>query len=434
MQSHLIRGDLLLNQERFDMAIEEYRQALSGDPTNGFVHLRLSTALLRAGRWNEALRSADVALAQEPNEPGVFVTRTLIYLDRSMLKEAEASIQKAIALEPDDPDHHGLLARVLYERSRFPEALTASEQGLALDAGSELCLTYRARTLSALGRHEESRGISEELLREDPLDSWNHCLRGEELLMHGAPHQARVHFLESLRLAPGNQAAREGFAMALKARSPIFGAILSCCLWIQRFKARYVWATLIALLVIVRAGGSFVANHPEWALAWEIFRTVLFGFFILLFIANPMFDLILRFDPEGRHALSDDEKRATNWYLVCFGLAALCGLWTAWSGNGSLPRQMGVVFLILSGLVYETFQASPGYVRKRLGWLTFACGALIATLPIVGPLLLVLSLTARFRLGAMFALQYIIWLPVIVVLVSGFSDSIRKWLERRRPD
>jgi Flp pilus assembly protein TadD len=434
MQSHLIRGDLLLNQERFEMAVEEYRQALAGDPTNAFVHLRLATALLRAGRWNEALRSADVALAREPNEAGVYVTRTLIYLDRSMLKEAEEAIRQAIELDPGDADHYGLLARALYERSQYQDALEATEEGLELDAGSDLCLTYRARALSALGRHDESRGISEELLREDPLDSWNHCLRGEELLLQGKPHEARTHFLESLRLAPGNQAAREGFAIALKARSPVFGAILSCCLWVERFKARYVWGALIALFVVIRIGNGMVASHPEWALVWELFRSILFGGFVFFFIANPMFDLVLRFDPEGKHALSDDERRATNWYLVCFGLAALCGLWTAWSGKVAMPRQMGVAFLFLSGLVHTTFQASRGYVRKRLAWLTVGLGVLLTTLPVVGPVLLVVSLKSSFPAGAKFALYYLIWLPGLVMLTSAFSTSLRDWLEKRRPD
>jgi tetratricopeptide (TPR) repeat protein len=351
-----------------------------------------------------------------------------------MLKEAEAAIRQAVELEPDDPDNHGLLARVFYERSRFQEALDATGQGLVQDAGNDLCLTYRARALSSLGRHEESHGVSEDLLREDPLDSWNHCLRGEELLHQGKPHEARVHFLESLRLSPGNQAAREGFAIALKARSPIFGAILNYCLWIQRFKARYLWGALILMFVVMRIGGGIVAKHPEWALAWEIFRTVFFGSFIFLLLANPMFDLILRFDPEGRHALSDDERKATNWYLVCFALAALCGLWTAWSGNGFMPRQMGLAFLVLSGAVYETFQATPGYVRKRMAWLTIVLGALIASLPVVGPLLFVLCLAWKSKLGLALALHYLMWLPVVVVLISVFSDSLRKWLERQRPD
>lgn len=434
MQSHLIRGDLLLNQDRFEMAIEEYRQALAGDPTNAFVHLRLASALLRAGRWNEALRSADVALAHEPNEPSVHMTRALIYLERSMLKEAEAAVRQAIELEPADADNHGLLARTLYERSRFQEALDATEQGLGLDASNDLCLTYRARALSSLGRHEESHGISEELLREDPLDSWNHCLRGEELLSLGKPHEARVHFLESLRLSPGNPAARQGFAIALKARSPIFGFILNFCLWSQRFKARYLWGALILMFVVMRMGDGIVAKHPEWGVAWEIFRTVFFGTFIFLFLANPMFDLILRFDPEGKHALSDDERRATNWYLVCFALAGLCGLWTAWSGNGFLPRQMGLAFLLLTGAVYETFQATPGYVRRRMAWVTIILGILIATLPVVGPLLLIVSLAWKLKLGMLFAVQYIVWLPLVVMLASVFADSLRNWLERQRPD
>lgn len=432
MHAHLIRADLLLGQGRFEMAIEEYRQALSSDPTNARVHIRLATALLRAGRWNEALRSADVALQSEPNDPEVFWTRALIFLDRGMLKEAESAIRRAIELEPDDAQNHGLLARILYERNLHAEANAATAEGLALDAGDDLCLTYRARSLAALGRHEESAPISEELLREDPLDSWNHCLRGEELLLQGKPDEARIHFLESLRLSPGNEAARAGFATALKARSPLFGSMLALFVWTERFKARYIWGALIVLFVGMRMGDRLVAQHPALGVGWEIFKAAFFGAFILMFLANPMFDLILRFDKEGRFVLSDDEKRATNWYLLCFALAGLCGLWAATSGNGRLPRQLGIGCLLFCAPLYQIFQATPGYVRKRLSWLTAGMAAALLSLPVVVPVALVLLLRWGSKPGVWFMVQFLIWGPVLIMLFCAFSDNIRNWLEKRQ--
>lgn len=434
MHAHLIRADLLLSQGRVEMAIEEYRQALSADPTNARVHNRLATALLRAGRWNEALRSADVALQSEPNDPEVFWTRALIFLDREMLKEAESAIRRAIELEPDDAQNHGLLARILYERNLYREAITATDEGLALDAGDDLCLTYRARSLAALGRHDESAPISEELLREDPLDSWNHCLRGEELLLQGKPNEARVHFLESLRLSPGNEGARAGFATALKARSPLFGAMLALFLWTDRFKARYIWGALIVMFVGMRMGNQFVAQNPSLGVGWEIFKAIFFGAFILMFLANPMFDLILRFDKEGRYVLSDDEKRATNWYLLCFALAGLCGLWAATSGNGRLPRQMGIGCLMFCAPLYQIFRATPGYVRRRMAWLTATLAAALLSLPVVVPIALVILLRWGNKSGIWLMVNYLIWAPVVIVLFCAFSDTIRNWFERRRPD
>lgn len=429
-----MRADVLLQQGRHEMAIEEYRQALSFDPTNAYVHCRLAFALLQAGRWNEALRSSDVALTSEPNEPRVHWTRALIWLERSSPKEAEASIRRAIELDPTEPDFHGLLARCLLERSLREEAIAAADVGLALDADNELCLTFRARALAALGRHAESEGISETLLRDDPLDAWNHCLRADELLIQGRPNEAKTHYLEALRLDPGNAVARAGFATSLKARSPIFGLMLAFFIWTDRFKAIAVWGAILVLAVGVQVGGRLVADHAEWGVAYEIFRTVFFGAFILIFLAHPMFDLILRFDREGRFALSDDEKRATNWYLVCFGLAALCGVWAVWSGKSFLPKQIGIATLFLCAPIQQTFSATVGHVRNRMAALTITVATVLLTLPIMVPIAAWLVFELRSKLGMRLVLNYYLWTPTAILLFCAFSDSIRNWLEKRRPD
>lgn len=434
MQRHLIRADLLYSQRRYAMAIDAYREALADDPLNATVHVRLALALLREDKWNEALRSADVALGQEPDDPEIQFVRALIFLERSMLKEAEAALRSAQENAPDDAEVRGLLARVYYEKKSFEEALAATEAGLALDADNDLCLTYRARALAALGRHAESEPIAEVLLQEDPLDAWNHCLRGEQLLVQGKPHEARGHFLESLRLDPGNTAAREGFALALKARSPLFGAFLSFCLWTDRFKARSLWGALIVMFLGVRFGNAWVGHHPGWGAPWEILKAVVFGGFILMLLANPLFDLILRFDSEGRHALSDDERRATHWYLALIGLAGLCGLWAAWSGKGILPRQLGIAFLVLCAAVYQIFQARSAWVRRRMAWPTVGLAAVLISLPLTGPLLIVFAVTSGSAPAAKAAVYLVLALPVVAVVFGAFADGIRKWLEQRCPD
>jgi hypothetical protein len=93
-------------------------------------------------------------------------------------------------------------------------------------------------------------------------------------------------------------------------------------------------------------------------------------------IANPIFDLMLRFDSEGRHALSADELRATNWYLPCLGFGGLCLIWMCLSKGGALPRELGMASFLLCFAVSQVFEAT----------------------------------------------------------YTAFSDDLRNWLEKRRPD
>lgn len=424
----------MLDQQRFDQAITELRLAASEDPEQAFILSTLTIALLRANRWQEAMETIRAALAKEPDDAYNHWVLTLVWLERNHLKEAEESIKQAIELDPDDADHHGLQARVLYERNRFSEALAAADAGLALDASNDLSLTYRARALMSLGQKTEAHAVADTLLSENPDDAWNHCLRGDQLIEQGDYEKARVHYLEALRLDPRFEAARIGLAMCLKARSPIYGLLLKGLLFLGRFTGWSVWAGLILFFFALRFGDAYVLKHPEWLVAYEAAKALLWAAIILFTLANPIFDLLLRLDRDGRHALSEDERRATNWYLVCFGFAALCAMWAYTAKSAAIPRGLGIATLFFCRAISETFSATPGYVRQWMARCTiFAACCLIATpfLTFAGRLLVVITKEVQPGLTLV---QTAIWLPVAVVFYSAFVEEIREWFEQRQPD
>src|SRR4030095_8604876 len=106
-------------------------------------------------------------------------------------------------------------------------------------------------------------------------------------------------FREALRLDPQLDPAREGLVRALKARNPLYGALLRYFLWMSRVPARTRWAVLVGALLIARVLG------PLFVLS-------------LLFMwlpgtAEPMSNLVLRLSRYGRLALSRTETVASNW-------------------------------------------------------------------------------------------------------------------------
>jgi tetratricopeptide (TPR) repeat protein len=433
MNTHFLRGRLLIDQCRFDLAIEELRKATALDQDDASNHALLGLALLRTGRAQEAVKSAELALEKDPNDDYAHWMMALIRLERNELKAAEISIRQAIELDSHSAPNRGLLARILCEGNRFAEALKVADEGLSIDPTNDLCLTFRARALMGLGRKAEAGQVAHKLLEEDPEDGWNHCLRGDQLLVQGDSAGARVHFLEALRLDPRNEYARYGLATSLKARSLIYGVLLKALLSLGKFRTWALWGAMIVLFLGLRFGDRFVNQHPEWMVPYEGAKALLWGALIIIMIANPIFDLMLRFDSEGRHALSADELRATNWYLPCLGFGALCLVWMCLSKGGVMPRGLGMASFFLCFAVSQVFEATPGYVRTRMAILTSLAGACL----VVTTLLLVSGVFLLFiKLGLLGGrlLIALIWVPAIVMLYTAFSDDLRNWLEKRRPD
>lgn len=433
MNQHYFRGNLLLDQGRFEQAIEELRKSVALNPDSSVAHSALALALLRAGRGQEAVKTAEAALEQNPNDDNAHWMMALIRTERNELKAAEAAILQAIELDPECAMNRGMLARIYCEANRFEQALAAADAGLAIDASNDLCLTFRARALMGLGRKGEADQIAGKLLEEDPEDEWNHCLRGEQLLAQGDSAGARVHFLEALRIEPRNEVARYGLATSLKARSLVYGVLLKVLLRLSTFRGWAMWGALIGLFLGLRFGDKFVSQHPYWMVPYEGAKALFWAGLLIVMIANPVFDLLLRFDRDGKHALSEDELKATNWYLPCIAFAALCLVWMCFAKNPTLPRGMAMASFFLCLAVSQVFEATPGYVRRRMAILTALAGASLVLTPVAMIVGVILIAAKLGYVGARLILV-MFWMPIAVMLFTMFADDIRNWLEKRRPD
>ena len=424
----------MIQQGRHEMAAAEFRKALGEAPDDADIHAGLAIALLRSDRWQEACESARTAVAKDPDRAFMHWVMALVWVERGHLKDAEASLRTAIEIDPDDADHHGLMARIYLEMERPEQALDEADAGLSLDATNDLSRTFRARALMALGRNAEAGAVSDTLLAEDPEDAWNHCLRGDQLVSEGRAKEARVHYLEALRLDPRMESARYGFALSLKSRNPLYAAMLRILVAFDKLKAWALWGALILVLVAMRFGDAWALKHPGWMPAYRAAKGLFWAVVIMLAVANPLFDIALRFDREGRRALSEDELKATNWHLACFGCAALCAAWALWAKSATTPNRIAFGFLYLTHAVGCTFNATAGYVRKRMAFATWiAAGCLVLT-PVFFLTGIMRILAVKKLAPGLPFVAVAIWLPVVAISISAFADDLRKWLEKRRPD
>src|SRR5262249_17996730 len=188
------------------------------------------------------------------------------------------------------------------------------EGGLALDPEHVGCTNLRAMALVKLGRNAEAGAALADTLANDPENAFSHANQGWALLHQGQPRQALEHFREALRLEPGLEFARAGILEAIKARNPVYGLMLRYFLWMGRLRRGAHWAVILGLYFVFNCVlGNMADANPAWR-PWVMpLQVAYIAFVVLTWIAEPLFNLLLRLDRFGRHALTREEIVATNW-------------------------------------------------------------------------------------------------------------------------
>jgi tetratricopeptide (TPR) repeat protein len=360
MSQHLERATLLFNQSRYDLAEPELRRALGDDPDNAGAHALLAICLSRRQKHDEAVAAGEEAIQLDPAVPFTHyaLAEVLYRADRNRL--AERAIDTAIELDPADADYFGLRAAIRFDERDWPGALAAAEQGLDLNPEHDACTNLRAIALVKLGRKEEASATIAGALERDPESAPSHANQGWTLLHQGKPKEALVHFREALRIDPDLDWARAGMVEALKARHFVYRVMLGFFLWMGRLSAKAQWMVLLALLFLPRLLGGVAAANPALEPIITLIRVGLLGFVLLTWIADPLFNLVLRFNRFGRHALTRPQVVASNW-LGGWLLVTLAVFLAALIAESQWLAYAGVNCLFLTVAV-------AGVLRVRAGW------------------------------------------------------------------
>jgi tetratricopeptide (TPR) repeat protein len=357
---HLDRARVLLDQGRYDLGERELRQALVVEPDDAHAQALLALCLSHLERYHEATEAAQEAIRLAPDLAFAHHVLASVLADRQRPDEAGDAIEEAIRLEPWHPGHYSLLAGVLGQQDRWDDALAAAEQGLALDPEHLGCLNMRAMALVQRGRRDEAAATIAEALAQAPDNAFTHANEGWACLHRGNSKQALTHFREALRLDPTLDWARAGMVDALKARYPIYGLMLRYFLGMSRMDPRWRWGVILGAVFLPRFLGPFA---------------IVFWLFVYLtWTADPLFNLLLRLNRDGRHALSRDQIVASNWVGIALLLALLCLAGGALTGL----EWMGATFVLIAALVIPlagTFQCDPGWPRRAMAAYTLVLGA-----------------------------------------------------------
>lgn len=174
-QSYTNMAALLVQQNRFDEALEAYRKALEVNPKADYTLRDLGVLHRKLGHMDEAEKFLKSAVQQNPRHPDAWLFLAKVYEETDRLEAAAISYRKALEVQPGNPEVAFALAAALGKLGKHEEAVALYQKVLLSHPKDARVFHNLAVALRGAGRLEESRAAgkrAEELGLPLPPSFW----------------------------------------------------------------------------------------------------------------------------------------------------------------------------------------------------------------------------------------------------------------------
>lgn len=134
LESHRVRGYVLLVTGNYDEAIREYKQALAINDKIWDLHYSLGVVYKLVGEYDLAVQSMLAAIAFNPTNPDIPTELARTYATAGQFGKAIQYAEQALSIDPSNPRLHGNLGVMLYKNGDYERAI--SELSLAVRGGT----------------------------------------------------------------------------------------------------------------------------------------------------------------------------------------------------------------------------------------------------------------------------------------------------------
>ncbi|MBN2296576.1 MAG: tetratricopeptide repeat protein [Pirellulales bacterium] len=382
MNDQLLRAQFLLEQSKWEPAEAELRRVLTEYPQLAQAHSLLALCLSHKEEYKDATSEAQEAIHLAPDDWFGHYTMANVLYQRNRKKEARAAVEEAVRLNPYCADTWGLLAFIEYGMEHWSLALAAADQGLEVDPEDTRCANARAMALIKLGRKQEAADTLKDAMAIDPEDAMSQANQGWAMLEQRDPRRAKEYFREALRLEPSLEWARQGMVLALKARNPFYRLVLGYFLWVSKLGTKMQWVLIIGLYLGYRALGPIGEQVPALKPYLGLVALAYIVFVIISWLADPLFNLLLRLDRFGRYVLSPDQTKGANLFGLCL-LAAIISFIAGLITGSPVLIMTTFAFALLSIPCSAVYRCDKGWPRQAMALYTAGI-ALLGLLALIG--------------------------------------------------
>ncbi len=176
-----IKGEILENLNKYEEAINEYKNAINCEPNDAGYYYSAGYALSEIEKYDEALEHYLKSLELDPNQSRLYVNISYCLYNLERFHECIEYCDKAIAMEPDYIVSHQNKGWSLYQLNHIAEAETECSYALNLDGNNLDVLLLRLRILIYKNLYQEALSVCDRMLELNGEDSKVKNIRTEIL-------------------------------------------------------------------------------------------------------------------------------------------------------------------------------------------------------------------------------------------------------------
>jgi tetratricopeptide (TPR) repeat protein len=213
----------LMDQGRWDEALDHCRKAVAILPNDPTAHDDLSRIYLHQGKVDEAIIEGLQSIQAQPRSEVNRQTLARAYLQKGDFAAAAASLREAIKIEPSAPEAWCNLGYALLQQRQIPEATDAYQKALALNPDYALAHNDLGNILLRRGRLDEAMNQFQRAVELAPTFAEARYNLAGILAQHGNLDEAIAQCQKAVEIKPGLSAARDRLAALIAAKERSHG-------------------------------------------------------------------------------------------------------------------------------------------------------------------------------------------------------------------
>jgi tetratricopeptide (TPR) repeat protein len=389
MGKHFDRAQILIEQNRYDLAEKELREEIAENPDFDRAYSNLALCLInQQNLGSETLDLIDYALSLNVENDWNHYLLAMYWYNKDDLNRARLSIEVAIELDPNSSFYFHILACILFDRGKnkftidvqisrgllsicesyfirsyLKSVFPPLEKSLALDPNYLPAINLMTNLLITTGRTKRALLSSRAALSIDPNHAITHKLHGQILTELGKYTVAIEHFQSALSIDPNFQEAKDGLLEAMRSQYWIY-PLISMTNWRGKLVFFLTFPVGIFAAILVRDLASrFIYGNPPLEL---VIFAITIAIVVVSFPAQWIFNLFLQLDPKNKFLITVRDAIIANYAAGLTGTILLSIYATMLFDNTPTRTTAMTIVAILGGIVIPIVTFLPVHRQTRL--------------------------------------------------------------------
>ena len=202
--AYLVSGEFLLESQKYNEAMEAFRQASLIEPDWNHPHTGMGVTYEKLGKQDSAIAAYKTAISMDPADPQANASLGYLRAVKGDVGEALGNMATAVKSDPRSASFRNNLGLAYMSQGQPQKAEGEFREALRLDPGVTDVRNNLAASLGQQGKLEEAVGVLREAIRLAPTDSKAHANLGYTLELMGDARGALESYRKVQAMDPSN--------------------------------------------------------------------------------------------------------------------------------------------------------------------------------------------------------------------------------------